>query len=339
MHIPCDSFIIEAITHEQADISRLIFSEQKEALMKQLTLKQTNAAVPAIAIGCMRIGEMPPQELAKHISFCLEQGLCFFDHADIYGRGACEENFARALDSTDIKREDLWIQSKCGIVPGVMYDFSREHILSSVDGILKRLHTDYLDSLVLHRPDALMEPEEVAEAFDRLEASGKVRHFGVSNHKPMQIELLKKCVRQPLEFCQMQLSLPFSSMIASGLEANMLTEGAVDRDGSILEYTRLYDMTIQAWSPFQYGFFGGVFIGDRAQFPELNAVLDALAEKYSVTASGIAAAWILRHPANIQMIAGTTNRAHLQEIIDGSRVELTREEWYRLYLSAGHMLP
>lgn len=238
--------------------------------MKQLTLKHTNTAVPAIAVGCMRIGDMQPQELADHITFCLEQGLHFFDHADIYGRGTCEENFAKALNVTDIRREDLWIQSKCGIVPGVMYDFSKEHILSSVDGILKRLHTDYLDSLVLHRPDALMEPEEVAAAFDTLEASGKVRHFGVSNHKPLQIELLKKCVRQPLEFCQMQLSIPFSGMIASGMETNMLTEGAVDRDGSILEYTRIHDMTIQAWSPFQHGFFGGVFIGDRTRFLSLT---------------------------------------------------------------------
>lgn len=307
--------------------------------MKQLTLKQTGTTIPAIAIGCMRIGDMEPKALAEYLAFCVENGLNFFDHADIYGRGACEENFAKALENTDIRREDLWIQSKCGIVGGVMYDFSKEHILSSVDGILKRLRTDYLDSLVLHRPDALVEPEEVAEAFDALVSSGKVRHFGVSNHRPMQIELLKTCVRQPLEFCQMQLSIPFSSMIAGGLEANMLTDGATDRDGGILEYTRIHNMTIQAWSPLQHGFFGGVFVGDREKFPELNNVLDELAAKYQVTPSGIAAAWILRHPAGIQMIAGTTSRTHLQEFIDAGAVTLTREDWYRLYLSAGHMLP
>lgn len=307
--------------------------------MKQLTLRQTGAAVPAVAIGCMRIGETDPQELAGYLSFCLEQGFSFFDHADIYGGGGCEENFARALRLTGIRREDMWIQSKCGIVPGVMYDFSKEHILSSVDGILKRLDMDYLDSLVLHRPDALVEPEEVAAAFDLLESSGKVRHFGVSNHRPLQIELLKKCVRQPLEFCQMQLSIPFSNMVAAGIEANMLTDGAVDRDGGILDYTRIHDMTIQAWSPFQYGFFEGLFVGNREKFPELNTALDELSEKYQVTPSGIAAAWILRHPANIQMIAGTTNKAHLQEIADASHIALAREEWYRLYLSAGHMLP
>lgn len=307
--------------------------------MKQLTLKQTNTTIPAIAIGCMRIDNMEPQALASHIQFCVEQGLNFFDHADIYGGGKCEENFARALALTSLQREDLFLQSKCGIVPGVMYDFSKEHILSSVDGILKRLNSEYLDALVLHRPDALMEPEEVAEAFDALESSGKVRHFGVSNHKPMQIELLKKCVRQPLEINQMQFSLPFSNMIANGLETNMVTDGAIDRDDSILEYIRLHDMTMQAWSPFQYGFFEGVFVGNREKFPKLNNELDALAEKYSVTPSGIATAWILRHPAGIQMIAGTTNRTHLQEIIDGANVTLTREEWYRLYLSAGHILP
>lgn len=307
--------------------------------MKQLTLRQTNTTVPAIAIGCMRIGDMEPQALADYIAFCVEQGLNFFDHADIYGRGACEENFARALSRTGIRREELWMQSKCGIVPGVMYDFSKEHILLAVDGILKRLHTDYLDSLVLHRPDALVEPEEVAAAFDALADSGKVRHFGVSNHRPLQIELLKTCVRQPLEFCQMQLSLPFSGMVANGIEANMQTDGAIDRDGSILDYTRIHSMTIQAWSPLQHGFFGGPFVGDREKFPELNAVLDELAGKYQVTPSGIAGAWILRHPAGIQMIAGTTNPAHLQELIDGSGVALTRGEWYRLYLAAGHTLP
>lgn len=307
--------------------------------MRQLTLKQTNVTIPPIAVGCMRIGKMEPQALASHIRFCVEHGLNFFDHADIYGNGACEENFSGALALTDIRREDLFLQSKCGIVRGTMYDFSKEHILSSVDGILKRLHTDYLDALVLHRPDALMEPEEVAETFDLLQTSGKVRHFGVSNHKPMQIALLKKYVKQPLEICQMQLSIPFSGMIANGIEANMQTDGAIDRDGSILEYTQLHDITLQAWSPFQHGFLGGVFVGDREKFPELNDVLDELAEKYHVTPHGIATAWILRHPAGIQMITGSTSQAHLQAILDGSEITLTREDWYRLYRSAGHILP
>lgn len=307
--------------------------------MKKIMLKQTNVKIPAIAVGCMRIGDMETQALAEHIEFCVGQGLNFFDHADIYGGGTCETAFAKALKETEIRREDIFVQSKCGIVPGVMYDFSKDYILKSVDEILKRLDMEYLDALVLHRPDALVEPEEVAEAFDELEKSGKVRHFGVSNHKPMQIELLKHYVKQPIEIDQLQLSIPCSNMITNGLEVNMTTDGAFDRDGSVLDYCRLHDMTIQAWSPFQYGFFEGVFIGNEEKYPRLNAVLRELAEKYSVTPSGIATAWILRHPAGIQMIAGSTSRNHMQEIIDGSHVTLAREEWYKLYLAADHMLP
>ena len=282
---------------------------------------------------------MEDRQLDSYLAFCLENGLNFFDHADIYGKGVCETKFGQAVKRMGIQREDLILQSKCGIVPGIMYDFSKEHILKSVDDILKRLGTEYLDVLVLHRPDALAEPEEVAEAFNSLEDSGKVRHFGVSNHKPMQIELLKKAVKQPLLVNQLQLSLPFSTMIANGLEVNMQTEGAVDRDGSVLDYSRLNDMTIQAWSPFQYGFFEGVFIGNQDKFPELNQTLTELAEKYDATPTAIATAWILRHPAKVQMIAGTTNQGRMEEIVNGSEIQLSREEWYRLYMSSGHILP
>lgn len=303
-----------------------------------INLGNTDIKVPSIAIGCMRINSMKLEELANYIKFCVENGLNFFDHADIYGRGECEKLFGEALKLAGIKREDVVIQSKCGIVPGKMYDFSKEYILKSVDGILERLGTEYLDILVLHRPDALIEPEEVAEAFEILHSTGKVRYFGVSNHKPSQIELLKKYLKQDLLINQLQFSLPFSNMIASGMEVNMLTDGSFDRDGSVLDYCRLNDMTIQAWSPFQYGFFEGVFIGSE-KYPELNKVLEELAEKYCVTPTGIATAWILRHPAKIQMIAGTTKISRLKEIIDGSKIKLTKEEWYRLYISAGHILP
>lgn len=306
--------------------------------MEKINLGKSTLKVPSIAIGCMRINSMEKDELSNYIKFCVENGLNFFDHADIYGRGECEKLFGEALKNSGIKREDIIIQSKCGIVPGKMYDFSKEYILKSVDGILERLGTDYLDVLVLHRPDALVEPEEVAEAFNILYTSGKVKYFGVSNHKPSQIELLKKYVKQDILVNQLQLSLPFSNMIPSALEVNMLTDGAYDRDGSVLDYCRLNDMTIQAWSPFQYGFFEGVFIGSE-KYPELNKVLDELAEKYCVTPTGIATAWILRHPAKIQMIAGTTKISRLKEIIDGSKIKLTKEEWYRLYISAGHILP
>lgn len=306
--------------------------------MNTITLGTSGLAVPAIAVGCMRINGMTQQELDRHLSFCMEQGLNFFDHADIYGGGQCEELFAASVKRTGLRREDMILQSKCGIRPG-MYDFSREHILSSVDGILKRLDTDHLDVLVLHRPDALMEPEEVADAFDTLERSGKVLHFGVSNHRPSQIELLKKCVRQPLCVDQLQFSLPVSNMIASGLEVNMETPGACNRDGGVLDYCRLNDITVQAWSPFQYGFFQGPFVGNREQFPELNKLFDELSETYSATPTAIAAAWIFRHPAKIQLVAGTTNDARMAQILRGSEITLTRQDWYRLYLAAGHILP
>lgn len=307
--------------------------------MKKTMLGKTNLEIPVIAVGCMRIAEMETNRLTEHIRFCIEHGLNFFDHADIYGGGQCESRFAEAFKKTEYKREDVILQSKCAIRPGVMYDFTKKHILESVDGILKRLDTDYLDVLLLHRPDALMEPEEVAEAFELLEKEGKVRHFGVSNHRPYQIELLNKYVKQELCANQLQFSIPFSNMVAAGMEANMLTDGAIDRDGGVLDYCRLKDITIQAWSPFQYGFFEGIFLGNNEKYPELNKVLEEISQKYDTTPTAIATAWILRHPANIQMIAGTTNTERMSEIIKGSEIRLEREEWYRLYLSSGHILP
>ena len=304
---------------------------------KKIKIGKSDILAPNIAVGCMRIADM--QNLPEYLSFCIENGLNFFDHADIYSSGECETQFAKAFKQTGFKREDIILQSKCGIVSGVMYDFSKKHILNAVDGILKRLDTDYLDVLALHRPDALVEPEEVAEAFDILKTSGKVRNFGVSNHKPYQIELLKKYLKQDLVVNQMQFSLPMSNMIANGLEVNMLTDGAIDRDGSVLDYCRLNDITLQAWSPFQYGFFEGIFIGNNEKFPELNKTLNALSEKYNTTPTAIATAWILRHPAKIQMIAGTTNINRMREIINGSEITLEREEWYKLYLDSGHILP
>lgn len=307
--------------------------------MKKTMLGKTGLEIPVIAVGCMRISEMETVRLTEHIRFCIEHGLNFFDHADIYGGGQCESRFAEAFKKTGYKREDVILQSKCAIRPGVMYDFTKKHILESVDGILKRLDTDYLDVLLLHRPDALMEPEEVADAFELLEKEGKVRHFGVSNHRPYQIELLNKYVKQELCANQLQFSIPFSNMVAAGMETNMLTDGAIDRDGGILDYCRLKDITIQAWSPFQYGFFEGIFLGNNEKYPELNKALEEISEKYHTTPTAIATAWILRHPANIQMIAGTTNTERMSEIIKGSEIRLEREEWYRLYLSSGHILP
>lgn len=304
-------------------------------------MKLGNSAleVPRIAIGCMRLKDKSIDEVSHLIQYSVERGYNFFDHADIYGGGKCESLFGEAFKKTGLKREEVIIQSKCGIVPGKMYDFSREHILESVEGSLSRLNTNYLDVLVLHRPDALMDAKEVAETLNELYESGKVHYFGVSNFRPSQIELLKKYMKQPILENQLQLSITEANMIASGLEVNMNSSGSFDHDGSVLDYCVLNDITVQAWSPFQYGFFEGNFIGNREKFAKLNSTLDELAEKYQVSPYGIASAWLLRHPAKIQMVSGSTNPEHLQLIFDGEKVNLTREEWYRLYLDAGHILP
>ena len=306
--------------------------------MEKIELGKSGLLVPPIALGCMRLAGAERKQADAFLHTALELELNFFDHADIYGGGACERVFGEMIKDAGVRREDLIIQSKCAIVPGKMYDFSKEHILSAVDGSLKRLGTDYLDVLLLHRPDALMEPEEVADAFHTLKAAGKVRHFGVSNQTPMQIELLNKYLDEPLLINQMQFSIAHCPMINSGINANMYNDSAINRDGGILEYCRLKDITIQAWSPFQYGMFEGVFLGNE-KFPELNKVINELAEKYNVTDSAIAVAWILRHPAGIQTIIGTTNKERIAQISKASNVHLTREEWYRLYMAAGNRLP
>ena len=306
--------------------------------MKTIELGKSGMQVPTIAVGCMRINKLSTGEAEKYVRTAMDEGAVFFDHADIYGAGACEEIFAKAVHMDSNVREKVILQSKCAIRPGIAYDFSKEHILSSVENSLKRLKTDYLDVLLLHRPDALCEPEEVAEAFDILHDSGKVRFFGVSNHNPMQIQLLQKCVRQPLVANQLQLSITNANMISQGIHVNMLDDFAVSRDGSVLDFCRLYDITIQPWSPFQYGFFEGVFIGNK-KYPELNAKLDELAEKYGVTGTTIAMAWLLRHPGKLQPVIGTMNIQRLKDCLKATEIWLTREEWYAVYLAAGNNLP
>lgn len=307
-------------------------------MMKRIKLGKSGLEVPAVAVGCMRINGLSKQEVEAFIKNALDQGANFFDHADIYGRGSCEEIFAEAVQMSDSIREKMVLQSKCGIVPGRMFDFSKKHILESVDGILKRLKTDYLDVLLLHRPDALVEPEEVAEAFDTLLLSGKVRHFGVSNQNPMQMQLLQKWIKQPIVANQLQLSITNANMISAGINVNMLNKSAVDRDGSVLDFCRLNDITVQPWSPFQYGFFEGVFLGND-KFPELNLKIDEIAEKYGVSSTTIAIAWLLRHPAGMQPVTGTTSIQRLNDCIKATEVYLTREEWYQIYMAAGNILP
>lgn len=305
--------------------------------MRTMKLGSSDLEVPVVAVGCMRIDSLDKGEAERFVGAALEAGANFFDHADIYGGGTCEEIFADAVHMSPSVREGLILQSKCGIRQGT-FDFSKEHILRSVDGSLKRLKTDYLDVLLLHRPDALVEPEEVAEAFDELERAGKVRHFGVSNQHPRQIELLKASVQQPLVANQLQLSITNATMITSGVNVNMENAEAVNRDGYVLDYCRLNKITIQPWSPFQYGFFEGVFIGSD-KFPELNAKLDEIAERHGVNSTTMAIAWLLRHPAKMQPVTGTTNVGRLQDCVRASDVNLSREEWYEVYRAAGNVLP
>ena len=305
--------------------------------MKNIRIPNSDLDASEISLGCMRISQMANSDIATLLHTALDVGINFFDHADVYGGGQSEAKFAEALQITPQLREKMILQSKCGIQQGY-FDFSKDHILEAVDGSLKRLRTDYLDVLLLHRPDALVEPEEVAEAFTILQDSGKVRYFGVSNQNPMQIELLKRYVKQDILFNQLQFSITNTGMVDAGINVNMENPPSVDHDGSILDYCRLNDITIQPWSPFQYGFFEGVFL-DNDKFPELNQVIDEMAEAKGVTNTAIAIAWILRHPARMQPIVGTTNPDRVKAISKASDITLTRQEWYAIYRAAGNKLP
>ncbi len=306
--------------------------------MYTINFGSSTLKVPTMAVGCMRINNTDKKNAEAFLKTAIDNGACFFDHADIYGGGECEKIFSDVLNMNDDIREKLIIQTKCGIVPGKMFDFSKEHIINSVENSLKRLKTDYLDALLLHRPDALCEPEEVAEAFTKLKDSGKVQYFGVSNQNPMQIELLKKYLDMPIVANQLQLSITNCTMISNSINVNMENYSAISRDGSVLDYCRLSDITIQPWSPFQYGFFEGTFI-DNEKFPELNKKLDEIAEKYNVTKTTVSFAWLLRHPAKFQPITGTMNIKRLLDCIKATEIRLTREEWYEIYKSAGNVLP
>ena len=306
--------------------------------MRKINLGTSGLPVPTVAVGCMRINTVEKKEAEGFVKTALDLGANFFDHADVYGDGACESIFADVIGMNSALREKIFLQTKCGIVRGKMFDFSRKHILEAVEGSLKRLKTDYIDVLLLHRPDGLVEPEEVADAFGTLHAGGKVRHFGVSNQNPLQIQLLRKFVKQPIVANQLQLSIPNASMITTGFHVNMLDDTAVGRDGSILDFCRLEDITIQPWSPFQYGFFEGVFLGSP-QFPKLNKKSDEIAKNHSVSPTTIALAWLLRHPARFQPVTGTMKAERLKECVKAAEVTLSREEWYEIFLAAGYTLP
>ena len=308
--------------------------------MTTISIKNGPQGASSIVLGCMRMPALSPAEAAAVISTAAECGINYFDHATCYGDGEAETRFGEAFRMTGLRREDVYLQTKCGLhFDRQEFDWSKEDILKSVDESLARLRTDYLDALLLHRPDLLFEPEQVAEAFDILSTSGKVHSFGVSNVTPGQLELLRKYVKQPLVINQLQFSLEQTQLIDPALYLNNLTtDRSCVRDNGILDYCRLNDITIQAWSPLQFGMFKGCFV-DHPDFPELNRVLGEIGEKYGVSKTATAIAWILRHPAHMQAIAGTMNPAHLRDICAAADVHLSHNEWYRLYLASGKFLP
>ena len=308
--------------------------------MKYFDIVNGPEKVSAIIQGCMRMPALTKEESADVIRTAYECGVNFFDHATCYGMGDAEIRFAEAFPLTGLKRDDIYIQSKCGICPDRReFDWTKENIISSVDGILERLKTDYIDTLLLHRPDLLFDPGEVAEAFSKLESAGKVRWFGVSNLMPMQIELLKKYVKQPLIINQVQLSLEQSQLIDQAFYMNnKTTDMSLNRDGSVLDYCRLHDIKIQAWSPLQIGMFKGTFIDDP-NYPELNKALAEIAEREGVSKTAVAIAWVLRHPAKMQAIIGSMNVSHIKDACDSVKVEISHHDWYALYLASGKFLP
>jgi predicted oxidoreductase len=311
--------------------------------MRNVPLGTSGTTAPNVVLGLMRIADKTDEEIRELVGTARDAGIDFFDHADVYGTRLheCEERFAQALQLSASERAEITIQTKAGIVrEGPYFDFSYERIVTEVEGSLRALQTDYLDVLLLHRPDALVEPDEVARAFDELESAGKVRAFGVSNHTPRQIDLLKTAVRQPIVANQLQLSITHAPLIAQGVAANMsgLDQSVTLDGGGLLDYCRINGITVQAWSPFQSGFFTGVFLGSP-DYPELNAVLDRLAVQYDVPPMAIATAWITRHPAGMQVVLGTTTPARVADAALGSDIPLTRAEWYELYRAAGHRVP
>ena len=305
--------------------------------MKYLKLGNLKNPISVIGIGCMRIAGMNRDELDYYVHTALDSGINFFDHADIYASGKSEEIFGDLLCREPSLRDKVFIQSKCAIHDS-MYDFSKDYIIKSVDGILKRLQTTHIDSLLLHRPDALMEPEEVAEAFEILRSNGKVLNFGVSNMNRFQMEFLGASLSNNLAVNQLQMSVAHTPLIDAGINVNMMSNAAIMRDAGTLEYCRMRDIVVQTWSPLQKGFFEGTFIGNE-EYKELNTILDSLAEKYHVTSDAIAYAWLLRYPAKMQVIIGTTNPNRVKNAAKAAEITLTRGEWYEVYRAAGNKLP
>lgn len=293
-----------------------------------------------VVMGCMRIGDKPLQQTEELIKTAVSLGVNTFDLADIYGNGNCEKVFGVAMRDIGLARDSYIIQTKCGIRKtemGKWFDFSKKHILSSVEGSLKRMNTDYIDMLLLHRPDTLVEPDEVADAIETLLGDGKIRAVGVSNFSALQIKLLEN-YGVNIAANQVQFSLAHTPLVDAGMNVNMYNDEAVQRAGDTLEYCRTRGIALQAWSPLGYGFLEGIFIGNE-QFPRLNATLEVMAEEKGCTPAALALAWILRHPAFAQVVTGTTSPERMRALCSATDVTLTREEWYKLYLSGERVLP
>ncbi|MEN1760522.1 aldo/keto reductase [Anoxynatronum sibiricum] len=305
--------------------------------MTQMKLARGSLNAPSLVLGCLRMNTLSTREATALVQTAVEKGVTHFDHADVYGDGRSEEVFGKVMEKHPGLRDQILLQSKCGIRKGY-YDFSKEYLLTSVEESLQRLKTDYLDILLLHRPDTLMEPAEVAEAFSQLHESGKVRYFGVSNHHPLQIEVLNQQLEQPLILNQLQLSLANTSLLDAGLHVNMNQTAALNRDGYVLDYCRTKGMTLQAWSPLTINPEAGSFIG-HGDYLELNRLLERMAESKNTQPSAIALAWIMRHPAGIQPVVGTTRPERLEALSEAAHISLNRQEWYALYLAAGNRLP
>ncbi|MED1203197.1 aldo/keto reductase [Heyndrickxia acidicola] len=325
--------------------------------MKMMPLEKRNITNSRLALGCMGFGgswDSSPitkqhiLEAEKAVDTALASGITMFDHADIYTRGKAEETFGKVLKARPELRGQMVIQSKCGIrfedekAPG-RYDFSKEHILHSVDNILKRLSVEYLDILLLHRPDPLMEPEEVAEAFRDVHASGKVRHFGVSNMSKGQMSLLQTYSEQPIIVNQLEMSLNKLDWVDQGIHVNQQVGTDVHFAEGFIEYSMMSDIQIQAWSPLARGIFSG---REEPNLTEAELKTKELVEKMAIeketSREAIVLGWLMRHPAMIQPVIGTTNPERIQKCQDAIRQaeQMTREEWYTLYVTArGNRLP
>ena len=325
--------------------------------MKTQTLGSSDLQVTRIAYGCMPLGgewddspisESTRKEALRSIHAALDQGMNFYDHADIYCIGKSEEVFAAIWQEVPGLRSKIIVQSKCGIrfagEPNPnsphRFDFSYDHILRSVEDSLKRLKTDYLDVLLLHRPDPLVEPEEVARAFDELHPAGKVRWFGVSNHTAAQLDLLRAFVRQPIVTNQVAFNLIHTDMLDEGIVFNQ-DNAMLARDEGTIEYCRLHNITLQSWGSLAWGLLSGKAPDMPSEkITRTAALVTEMARAKGVSVEAIIIAWILRHPARIQAIIGTTRPERIAAACQADGVELEREEWYRLFTAGrGESLP